>query len=177
MSLFILYINILKVVLVNLGKIKYLRNYNNNEVYIVIKGKGIQNLLSNQFNYDPSAVFVNGKRDNSCKKSCNLKKDTNNIILQFSQQINTLESMFLDLQNIEEIDLSDFDASQVTNMATMFRGCSNLISVYLSNSYTNYLVNISAMFAYCSNLVSINFGNIITSSVEDMEKLFYECSS
>ena len=49
--------------------------------------------------------------------------------------------MFKDLQNISEIDLSNFDASQITGMHGMFKGCSNLTSVILSNSNTyNFII-------------------------------------
>ena len=98
MSLLVLYINIIltNIISVSLGKIQYLRNcYNNNEIHLVIKGKGIQNLLSSQFVYDPSAVFVNGNHNISCTKSCYLKEDINNITLQFSQQINTSENKII----------------------------------------------------------------------------------
>ena len=64
MSVFILnkIIIILKVVLVNLTKIKNLNNFysNNYDIHIVIKGNGTQDILSTQFNDEPSDVFVNG---------------------------------------------------------------------------------------------------------------------
>ena len=180
MSLFTLYIKIilLNIVFVNFSKMKKLRHlYNNNEIHLIINGKGTQNLLYNNFNPAPSAVLVNGILNSSCTKSCYLPEDVNNITLQFSEQIKSCENMFLNLNNIIEVDLSDFDSSQVTNMAMMFKNCPNLISVDLSNTSRNKLENISSMFSSCSNMKTINFGNIKTSSVIDMEKLFYGCSS
>ena len=177
MSFFIFYINFFLFNLINLIEIKNARNlYNyNNEIHLAIEGNRTQNILSNKFEYEPSSVFINGIQD-TCKKSCYLTGEKNNITLIFSQQINSYKNMFQNLKNIIEVDLSNFDSSQVTDMAMMFMGCSNLISVHLSNSITYKLVNISNMFNNCYNLISINFGNMVTSSVEDMERLFYGCS-
>ena len=44
--------------------------------------------------------------------------------------------MFSALKNIFEIDLSNFDATQITSMSEIFRDCSNLNSVILSDSNT-----------------------------------------
>ena len=147
MSFFIFYINFFFFILINLIEIKnarHLYNYNN-EINLVIERNGTQNILSNKFEYDPSSVFINGIQD-TCKKSCYLTGEKNNITLIFSQQINSYKNMFQNLKNIIEVDLSNFDSSQVTDMAMMFMGCSNLISVHLSNSITYKLVNISNMF-------------------------------
>ena len=182
MSLFILYINIillLKVILVNLTKIKYLSNFNSyiNEINLVIKGDGNKYLLNSEFTKEPSSVFINGNSSNSCSKSCSLTGDTNNITLKFSELLTSCENMFQNLENLIEVDLSNFDVSQVTSMANMFKSCTNLKSVHLSNSNTYSLVNISYMFFTCSNLEIINFGNINTSSVKDAERLFNECKN
>ena len=137
MTLFVFYINILllNIVFANLERIKYLRKlYNNiNEIHLVIKGDGNQNLLNSQFHYTPSVVLVNGFHNVSCRKSCYLTEDDNNITLQFSEQITTCKKMFLNLNNIIEIDLSNFDFSQVTNMAMMLKGCTNLETIIFGN--------------------------------------------
>jgi len=139
MSIFILYINIiilLKVILVNLTKINYLSNFfsYDNEILLVIKGDGNQFFLNNEFIEQPSSVLINGISINSCTKSCELTKDTNNITLQFSEKITSCKNMFQNLQNLIEVDLSNFDVSQVTSMANMFKSCADLTSVHLSNS-------------------------------------------
>ena len=158
---FLLYINffLLKVVSVNLIRIKNLRNFysNNYDIDIIIKGNGTQNILSTQFNYYPLSVFVNGNQDFSCQKSCYLTEDINIITLQFSDKIKSFENMFLNLINIQEVDLSNYDVSQISSMANMFKGCTNLISVHLSNTNTYNLRNIFSMFMECTNLLTIDF--------------------
>ena len=100
MSLFILYINIillLKVILVNLTKIKYLSNFNSyiNEINLVIKGDENQYLLNSEFTKEPSSVFINGNQSNLCSKSCSLTMDTNNITLKFSELLTSCENIII----------------------------------------------------------------------------------
>ena len=195
---------LLKIFLVNLISIKNARNLNNyiSEIHLVIKGKGTQNILSNSFNTVPSEVIVNGiSKGNTCQKTCYLDEDINNVTIKFEEQIETCYRMFYKLQNIIEIDLSNFDASKVNNMNGMFRECKNLekinfgdintssvqnmyglfyeceklISIDLSNLDTSKVNNMQWMFDHCKNLEKINFGNINTSSVENMYGLFYYC--
>ena len=117
----------------------------NSEIHLVIQGSGQQKLLSDYFfTYiqQPSEVLVNGVKDDSCSKTCNLEGDRNNITLRFNTQIESCYGMFDGLKNITEIDLSNFDASKVADMGYMFN--------------------------YCSNLEKIEFGNINTHSLEDI---------
>ena len=76
-----------------------------NEIKLVIKGTGTQQILYNSFPYDPSEVIVNGTLRESCRKSCYLEdEDNNEVIIRFSSQINTCENMFQELENIIEAD-------------------------------------------------------------------------
>ena len=49
-------------------------------IFLKIKGQGVKNIINNNFGYDPSQVFVNGKSNETCKKSCYLDNigDVNN---------------------------------------------------------------------------------------------------
>ena len=168
-------INLIFVEIVNSDDFRILIHYDS-EIHLIIQGNGNQNILNNDFIYEPSEVIVNGYSNNSCKKKCYFLENINNITLKFSEQIDSLECMFKGLENILEIDLSNFDVSQVTRMQEMFRDCSNLVSVILSNYNTYNLNNISHMFYNCFNLETINFGSINTSSVENMQHSFCGCS-
>ena len=121
-----------------------LNNYNS-VIHMIIIGNGSQNILNSNFQYEPSEVIVNGYRNDSCKKTCYLSENLNNITLKFSEQINSFAKMFQNLQNIIEIDLSNFDASHITNMNEMFEGCSKLSNVILSNSnkFDKFFFNVS----------------------------------
>ena len=158
----LLYIQILlslKFVLANLINSENLIRINNyySEIHLVINGTGNQNILDISFKYSPYEVIVNGYVNNTCNKTCFLTEDINNITLKFSEQIKTCAGMFQYLDNITEINLSNFDVSLVNSTKHMFRNCLNLKKIILSNFNTYNLVNMSHMFYNCSNLEEINF--------------------
>ena len=117
----------------------------NSEIHLVIQGSGPQQLLSDYYftNFKrPSEVLVNGVKNDSCSKTCNLVGDRNNITLKFDTQIESCIAMFELLKNIIEIDLSNFDASKVITMRSMFNGCSNLEKIEFGNINTPSLEDI-----------------------------------
>ena len=115
----------------------------NSEIHLVIQGSGPQKLLGDDYSgVKPSEVLVNGVRDDSCSKTCYLEGDKNNITLKFDTQIKSCYCMFYFVENIIEIDLSNFDASKVTYTGFMFNGCSNLEKVEFGNINTSSLENI-----------------------------------
>ena len=117
----------------------------NSEIHLVIQGDGEQKLLSNLYSgVAPSEVLVNGIKDDSCSKTCNLEGDRNNITLKFDTLIESCYGMFYFVENMIEIDLSNFDASKVANMGYMFIGCSNLEKIEFGNINTSsleYIIN------------------------------------
>ena len=102
-----------------------LENYHS-EIYLIVQGNGTQNLL-NKSASAPSKVLVNGIENHSCNKTCNLEGDKNNITLIFEYKITTCQNMFRELRNILEIDLSNFDTSNINNMYAMFYRCTDLV--------------------------------------------------
>ena len=96
------------------------------EIHLIIEGNGAQNLINGGIDFEPSAVLVNGALKVSCNKTCELEGNKNNITLRFSSEINKFTNLFKGLQNIIEVDLSDFNATKVIFMEHMFNGCSNL---------------------------------------------------
>ena len=81
--------------------------------------------------------------------------------------------MFDELNNIKEIDLSNFDFSEVTSMSYMFNYCHNLIKINFGNANTSSVKNMLALFHNCSLLSSLNVSSFDTSSVTNMEGIFY----
>ena len=81
------------------------------------------------------------------------------------------------IKNILEIDLSNFDTSQVTNMNNMFDGMTNLTTLNLSNFDTSRVTDMQYMFSYASNLTSLNLSNFDTSKVTNMRYMFYGMSN
>ena len=79
----------------------------------------------------------------------------------------------LELKNILDIDLSNFDTSKVTGMRSMFLGMSNLTTLNLSNFDTSKVTDMAYMFDDMSNLTSLNLSSFDTSKVTDMMGMFY----
>ena len=130
---FLLFYNLIPllliIILVDLVVVKNKRNIINfdSEIFLIIKGNGTQNLLGFLFFEEPTEVLVNGiSKGDTCKTSCFLEGDKNNISLKFYHEINDCSFMFCYCDNIIYIDLSNFNTSNVKNMEWMFSGCSNL---------------------------------------------------
>ena len=127
--LFVIFAFIIKIGLINLITINNLRNLNNNisEIHLIINGTGNQQILYGQFMTSPSEVIVNGiSKGNLCLRTCDLDQEINNVIIKFNEQLKSCYYMFYELENIIEIDLSYFDASQVKTFGMMFSHCKNL---------------------------------------------------
>ena len=92
-------------------------------INLIIQGSGKQNVLYRNFYINALEVIVNNiSKKNECNKTCELDKEINKITLVFEEKINSSCNMFYMLENITEVDLSEFDASEIKNMNSMFRG-------------------------------------------------------
>ena len=76
------------------------------------------------------------------------------------------------IKNILEIDLSNFDTSQVTYMRGMFTGTRSLTTLNLSNFDTSKVMYMEGMFYGMTNLASLNLSNFNTSKVMNMDFMF-----
>ena len=81
------------------------------------------------------------------------------------------------IKNILEIDLSNFDTSQVMNMSYMFHDMSSLTTLNLPNFDTSRVTDMQYMFAGMSSLTTLNLSNFDTSKVTNMEGIFYRMSN
>ena len=157
-------------------KIRYLINYSA-QINLVIEGSGNQNLIYNSFYLEPSEVIVNGISQSSCKKTCQMDYEKNNVTLYFNEPVTSCYYMFNKLTNIKEIDLSNFDFSNVANMSNMFRSCTNLEKINFGNINTTSVKDLSSMFYKCSNLKSIDLSKFNTKNVQNFESLFNQCTT
>ena len=135
------------------------------EINLVIKGSGNQSLLNNSFNIEPSEVYVNGIYKGTCKMFCELDYEINNITLIFNNTIKSCEIMFSESVNIKEIDLSNFDFSDVITMENMFRNCKNIEKINFGNINTSSVIDMNRLFYNWLKLTSLDISNFDTSSV------------
>ena len=82
--------------------------------------------------------------------------------------------LFSYFRNLESIDLSRIDSSNVVNAGSMFLGLSNLTSLDLTNFDTSNMTNMKGMFAACSSLTELDLSNFDTSKVTVMSSMFFE---
>ena len=153
-------------------------NEGTNYSYIILKSNktGYTQIISDQFDNLPNEVIINGN-DFPVKIGYYLNDSDNTIILIWNNQLNDTSNMFKGCSNITEIDLSNFDTSNVKNMNNMFYEASSLRSINLSNIDTSKIENMNAIFYGCSSLYSINLSNFETSKIVNMNGIFYGCSS
>ena len=153
--------------------------------YIKLKtnGTGAIKLYSNIYqNLKPDIVIINDKINHTIDKTpyiynfSKLENNINNITLIWNNPLDSTNNMFQDCKKIIEIDLSNFDASEVSEMKSMFCGCSSLYSINFSNINTSKVNNMNSMFNGCSSLISLDLSNFNTSNVINMNFLFYNCT-
>ena len=75
--------------------------------------------------------------------------------------------------DILDMDLSNFDTSQVTNMYGMFSGMYSLTTLDLSNFNTSRVIYMSYMFSEMYNLTTLDLSSFNTSNVTDMDYMFF----
>ena len=146
------------------------------EIRLVIKGTEYQNIISNDYGGTlPYEVIVNGYKRTDCEKICYLDKEINNVTLKFDTSITDCTFMFNHVYNIIEVDLSNFDSSNVNTMLCMFQACISLEKVNFGNIDLSSLKSLFGLFAYCTNLKIVNLSNIDISQVESLAGMFDNC--
>ena len=94
-----------------------------------------------------------------------------------TSQVTTMNQMFNSMEKLTSLDLSNFDTSKVTNMYAMFSDMRSLTTLNLSSFDTSKVTNMRSMFLDVSRLTSLNISNFNTSKVTDMGFMFYDMSS
>ena len=84
--------------------------------------------------------------------------------------------LFSWMMELESIETSDFDTSNVTTMENMFAGCNELTKLDVSNFDTSNVTNMQFMFYECYGLTKLDVSNFDTSNVTNMDRMFMSCS-
>ena len=151
-----------------------------NEIKIIIDGIGSQNVLNPGYSSRPDEIYVNGNHDNINEEDIfsNLENGENIIIMKWNNKLTNCDSMFKDLSNIIEIDLTKFDTSEVTTMQDMFNSCINLKKIIIDDNFnTSKVTSMASMFLKCMSLESLDLSNFITSSINNLGYFLSECNS
>jgi surface protein len=147
-----------------------------NQISFIIEGIGEQKLLGDNA-IMPNEIIINDITQEINDNYFNMNKSLNNIIIRWNIPLTTCKDMFVNLNSMTFIDLSNFDFSKVTDMSGMFYGCNKLKSINFQNVNTNSLEMMGYSFFNCESLVSLDLSYFNTSKVITMVSLFYNCRS
>ena len=161
---------------------------NKNIVYLKIKGTGFQKVVSNRRGVQfPDLVYINEKKSKIFKNekiyietedAYELKEGNilyNNIKLVWNYKLVGCDYLFYGMENITEIDFSEFDFSEVVSVSHMLYNCSNLKKVNFGQINTSSLGDMGYMFSYCYQLKEIDLSKFNTSNVRIMQSAFSHC--
>jgi len=101
---------------------------------------------------------------------------TNEQIMQYKNYVMSLAQMFDGCQSLKEIDVSNFNVSNITSFARMFANCRSLTEIDISSFDTTNVTSMNQMFVYCYDLTTIYVSDLWDiSNVTSSSNMFYEC--
>ena len=152
-----------------------------NEITIKIIGTDTQNILNGNFMPAPDEILIEGNPCSLGEKNTviNLTNYENNITMRWNSPLTDCWRMFNGLSNLIEIDLTNFDFSEVTRMNTMFQNCFNLEYINFNNNIEKKLIvdDMSYMFDKCRSLKSLDLSKLDTYNLKKMSQTFSNCWS
>ena len=84
--------------------------------------------------------------------------------------------MFRSCSSLKYIDLGFLENnSNIKNLEGMFINCNNLMEIEFPNVYTKPYLNLRYMFSGCINIKSINLGKIKGKQIGSMTQMFFNC--
>ena len=163
-------------------------NIYSNNITLKINSSGYHNILGFiEFDSDyieyfdpiyyPNEVYINGEKQNNITYKYYFNETDNFIELIWNNNIKSAENMFYFCEDITEIDLSNFNTSEVEDMSFMFSSCTSLTSLNLSYFDTSKVKDMVGMFCNCISMTSLDLSYFDTSKVVSMRMMFENCIS
>ena len=133
-ELLLLMLMFIKLNLISSQSINKKRNImsQSSSIKLKIENSGNQKIYSNgtyEYCYPvvaPDEIYINGENQTVIKNEYYFENNNNEIILVWYNPLEYTTCMFRDCTSITEIDLSNFDDSQLTQMFYMFHSCHSL---------------------------------------------------
>ena len=91
--------------------------------------------------------------------------------------VKDMTAMFSGCKSLTQLDVSNWDVSNVNIMRNIFYQCSSLQSLDLTNWDVSNVNDMVSMFGGCKSLQSVDVSGWNTSKVTDMYGMFINCSS
>ena len=126
----------------------------------------------------PDEIYINGENQIEIKSLYNFENNNNNeIILKWNNPLSSTSCIFKDCTSITEIDLSNFDDSQLIKMQYMFMNCQSLKKIEISNIHGNKVNDAGYLFRDCVNLESIDLANFKAPYNVYLHHMFENCKA
>ena len=93
-----------------------------------------------------------------------------------SSEVEDMAYFFYKMKSLQSLDLSSFDTDNVTDMTGVFAYANSLKKLDLSNFNTSKVTNMSAMFHSMADLDELNISSVNTRKVTNMSGMFYGVS-
>jgi surface protein len=84
----------------------------------------------------------------------------------------SMKYYFSQFTNLESVNFTNLNTSEVNNMSYLFYKCSKLNSINYSNIDTSKVTNISLMYSNCTSLTNVDMSNLDFSKVTDISLMF-----
>ena len=155
------------------GKYKFEIKFNEKVTDLTGFFEGCRNIISLDFsNFDSSQVT-----SMKCMLSdCNQLKEIRGMFKLKTKNVTNMKAMFQICKELEYLDFSSFDTSNVIDMCYMFTQCNKLKEIQgLNNFNTKKVTTMEAMFQLCTELEYLNLTSFDTSNVISMKRMFNEC--
>ena len=132
--------------------------------------------------YNPDSKYVlqpkNGTIADFCKPietQTGIKPYNLEGVVFNTKRVNTLIQAFINANNLESVNTSSWDISNVTNTNNMFYICKSLTSLDVSKWNTSKVTEMTNMFLNCGGLTSLDVSKWNTSNVTDISGMFNSC--
>ena len=108
---------------------------------------------------------------------CSKLKTIKGINKFVKNKLETIVGIFQLCSELKNLDLSDWDTSNISNMDFMFAACSKLKEIKgINNLKTNKVVSMQGIFYLCNELEYLDLSNWTTTNVTNMNYMFNECN-
>ena len=143
------------------------------KIILTINTNGKHKILGEEFNNLPSLILVNEKVSYlTNNKEIELTETNNIIILLWDSEFYDCSYMFSNLNNIINIDFSEFNIQGITNMFCMFCNNYDIKNINFGSFNTSCVINMEKLFYNCPSLISLNLSFFNLNNVENMDLMF-----
>ena len=158
----------------------YIHNFEKNDIELIIDGFSAEKKykFKNGLSTTDTACYISSKLNNSLYFYHIFKEEGfHTIKVIFNKKLCSCAGLFYDCCKIYEIDLSNFDDSQIESCGSMFYNCTNLHKINFGFLDFSLCTCFSYMFYQCKNLDKLDLYNFDTKNATTFEYMFYQCKN